>query len=57
MTAGRPYRGACSPNEALERLREGAGAQFDPKVVEAFCQVWAAEEKSLEPSGQLRLAR
>ena len=57
MTTDRPYRGACSPNEALERLREGAGAQFAPKVVEAFCQVWAAEEKSLEPSGQLRLAR
>lgn len=57
MTTDRPYRRACSPREALERLWEGAGTQFDPQVVEAFCQVWEAEERSLEPSGKLRLAR
>jgi hypothetical protein len=30
------YRTALDPQEALRRLREGAGRQFDPRVVEAF---------------------
>ena len=36
MTSDRPYRRALSKQEALRRLREGAGTQFDPTVVEAF---------------------
>ena len=36
MTSDRPYRTALDPQEALRRLREGAGRQFDPRVVEAF---------------------
>ena len=36
MTAVRPYRPALSHAEALDNLRQGAGTQFDPKVVAAF---------------------
>lgn len=36
MTTDRPYRRALSFDQALERLRSGAGSQFDPMVVDAF---------------------
>jgi diguanylate cyclase (GGDEF)-like protein len=36
MTAGRPYRAARSPEQALAELRACAGSQFDPAVVEAW---------------------
>lgn len=35
MLHDRPYRRALGPDETLERLRDGAGTQFDPEVVEA----------------------
>jgi diguanylate cyclase (GGDEF)-like protein len=34
MTTDRPYRRRLSHPEAVRRLREGAGTQFDPRVVE-----------------------
>ena len=37
MTSDRAYRRGMSPEAALEELRRGAGTQFDPAVVEAFC--------------------
>jgi hypothetical protein len=36
MTSARPYRDALAVEAALEELDAGAGAQFDPYVVEAF---------------------
>jgi diguanylate cyclase (GGDEF)-like protein len=39
MTTDRPYRRALSEAEARRRLREAAGTQFDPRVVEAFLSV------------------
>ncbi|HHW15401.1 MAG TPA: HD-GYP domain-containing protein [Firmicutes bacterium] len=36
MTSDRPYRKSLTVGEAIERLEEGAGRQFDPLVVEAF---------------------
>jgi putative nucleotidyltransferase with HDIG domain len=36
ITSERPYKAPCSQVEARERIREGAGASFDPKVVQAF---------------------
>ncbi|MGH2705191.1 MAG: HD-GYP domain-containing protein [Actinomycetota bacterium] len=36
MTTDRPYRRALPVHESLRRLREGAGTQFDPAVVDAF---------------------
>lgn len=36
MTTTRPYRRALPRAEAISRLREGAGMQFDPEVVDVF---------------------
>ena len=36
MTSDRPYRNALSVNEALFRLRGGAGTQLDPQLVKTF---------------------
>jgi HD-GYP domain-containing protein (c-di-GMP phosphodiesterase class II) len=36
MTADRAYRAALGHEAAQEELRDGAGTQFDPTVVEAF---------------------
>jgi HD-GYP domain-containing protein (c-di-GMP phosphodiesterase class II) len=34
MTSHRPYRSALSTDEAFDRLRQGAGTQFDPIAVD-----------------------
>jgi two-component system, cell cycle response regulator len=39
MTEGRPYKEPVGPVRAIEALREGAGAQFDPKLVELFVEL------------------
>ena len=39
ITSNRPYRQGLPESEARRRLREGAGTQFDPDVVEAFLRV------------------
>ena len=39
MTAERPYRLRLQAEEALRELEEGAGTQFDPRVVEACLRV------------------
>jgi diguanylate cyclase (GGDEF)-like protein len=39
MTTDRPYRSRLSVDEAFRRLRDGAGTQFDPAVVEALLSV------------------
>jgi putative nucleotidyltransferase with HDIG domain len=36
MTTDRPYRAAADAREAIEKLLEGSGTQFDPEVVRAF---------------------
>jgi two-component system cell cycle response regulator len=40
MIAGRPYRAARTPEEALGELQLAAGAQFDPVVVDAWCAAY-----------------
>jgi diguanylate cyclase (GGDEF)-like protein len=37
MTSPRPYREQLSMEEALKELRRCIGTQFDPKIVELFC--------------------
>ncbi|MDD3024863.1 MAG: HD-GYP domain-containing protein [Syntrophomonadaceae bacterium] len=36
MTSGRPFRGGFSHREAVNRLKEGRGTQFDPYIVDQF---------------------
>ena len=36
MTSARPHHPPLSREEAIKRLRQGAGIQFDPKLVEVF---------------------
>jgi diguanylate cyclase (GGDEF)-like protein len=43
MTTDRPYRDRLPVEEAERRLREAAGSQFDPRVVEAALRVLRAE--------------
>ena len=40
MTNPRPYRRSVTIDRALDELRRGAGAQFDPGVVEPFCALF-----------------
>jgi diguanylate cyclase (GGDEF)-like protein len=42
MTSDRPYRERLPLEEAVRRLREHAGTQFDPRVVEAFLRLLEA---------------
>ena len=49
MTADRPYRGRLGEDAAVDRLREAAGSQFDPAVVEAFLELFEAGRVS--PAG------
>jgi tyrosyl-tRNA synthetase len=46
LTSERPYRRALTNAQALEELREGAGIQFDPAVVEALKQALTVEMSS-----------
>ena len=51
MTSDRPHRAALEPLDALAQLQRGAGSQFDPAVVSAFCEQFAgasAVETALE---------
>jgi HD-GYP domain-containing protein (c-di-GMP phosphodiesterase class II) len=39
MTTDRPYRNALDRTTAASRLADGAGTQFDPRVVDAFLRI------------------
>ena len=51
MTTDRPYRKATDEENAIAELRRCAGSQFDPAVVEHFCEVLASRR-----TGMLRAA-
>lgn len=39
MISGRPYKKALTKQEVISELKDNAGTQFDPKVVEAFLKI------------------
>jgi HD domain len=43
MTSDRPYRRAMSASDAVERLKDGIGSQFDPRVTACFIQLLIEE--------------
>jgi hypothetical protein len=52
MTSDRPYRGALSREEAIRRLQDGRGQQWEPIVVDAFLRVLerTADQTAMEPA-------
>ena len=48
MTSDRPYRAALSVEEAIGRLRAGAGQQWDPSVVDALLALLISERLELD---------
>jgi len=54
MTSDRPYRKALSKEKAVDELRDQAGSQFDPKVVDAFLEM--LEESSSKEGESLERA-
>lgn len=45
MTSDRPYRPALTPSEAATILQQGAGKQWDPRLVKLFINVLSKEPK------------
>ncbi|MGB9720176.1 MAG: HD domain-containing phosphohydrolase [bacterium] len=43
MTTDRPYRKALTKKEAIQRLKESSGTQFDPKIVKVFLKILGSE--------------
>ena len=39
MTSNRPYRNSLGQKEAIKRLAENSGQQFDPEVIDAFLRI------------------
>jgi diguanylate cyclase (GGDEF)-like protein len=50
MTTDRPYRKRLAADEALRRLHEAAGTQFDPRVVEVCARVLVSRGAGASPS-------
>jgi HD-GYP domain-containing protein (c-di-GMP phosphodiesterase class II) len=40
MLKERPYKKQLTANEAIQELKQNSGTQFDPKVVNAFCELY-----------------
>lgn len=53
MISDRPYRPAMSPERATQALREGAGTQFDPFLVDIFIAVLNSLKENEGPQGSL----
>ncbi len=54
LVSDRPYRPSVGREQAIKYIREGAGTQFDPKVVEVFLTVMAKDAEGDEDSGSGR---
>jgi putative nucleotidyltransferase with HDIG domain len=59
MTSDRPYRKALSTLDALNEILRCSGSQFDPRVVEAFLDIydqWVKEREELHKHEELARA-
>jgi len=52
MVSDRAYRKGLTPEEALERLRQGSGTQFDARIVEVFTRLAASELDEISSIGE-----
>lgn len=55
MTANRPYRTGMSSDKAVERLKDGIGTQFDPRVCAKFIELLIEEGTYAPPNPALDL--
>jgi two-component system, cell cycle response regulator len=58
MTQPRPWRTTMSHAEALQELRECSGSQFDPTLIELFCdqvydELYRSDADALEPDADV----
>ena len=53
MTTDRPYRKRLPAEEALRRLQEAAGTQFDPRVVDVCVRILVSRGAAASPSAPL----
>jgi HD-GYP domain-containing protein (c-di-GMP phosphodiesterase class II) len=57
MTSDRAYRRQRRAAEAIGEIRRCAGAQFDPRVAEAFCRAFERDFATLFDDMQAAFAR
>lgn len=57
MRSERPWRAALSHDAALGELRNGAGTQFDPAVVDAFMRLYEAEPPEVQEHATRQVAQ
>jgi len=50
MTHDRPYKRAVSHDMAIKELRRHAGTQFDPELVNVFCELFASSPPQMDPA-------
>ena len=48
ITSDRPHRSAMSAAHAVTELKNCAGRQFDPKIIDTFVQMIGKEKKSVK---------
>lgn len=54
LVSDRPYRAGMERERVIEIIKQGAGRQFDPKVVQAFLEVMSQEEPGSPPPVDVR---
>jgi HD-GYP domain-containing protein (c-di-GMP phosphodiesterase class II) len=59
MTSDRPYRHGMAVEDAVERLKDGMGTQFDPTVTAKFIQILIEDGVYVppQPAPELRVLR